>query len=228
MKGAGRARGRDGVGCRILAMAAWIFLVFPVVAGGHPHAFIDIDAQVIFDRSGSVSALRQIWLFDPMYSSYVSAGLSFSHDARNDAAKLAEVARVIMKNLSRFHYMTHAEGGGNALEFGAPADASVRFQDMRLELTFTLPLSRPVRPRETPLVYSVYDPTYYIEMLHAEHPGAIRLVDAPPDCRFVLEAPRPDPALVERAAALDRTQTSDTGLGAFFAERVSVQCAAGK
>lgn len=210
----------------VLAACAVVMAAASLPAGAHPHAWIDVEVQVRFDSSARVQGLRMTWLFDEMYSAYITQGLVFSGAGRADSGQTARILQVIMKNLARFHYMTRVEAGTKAVKFGAPDEAAIDFKGRRLQLTFTLPLAPPLPPSETPVSYSVYDPSYYIEMLHAENQEAIRLVNAPADCRYTLIPPRPDPARVEQAAALDRSQSGGDGLGEFFAERVTIRCAA--
>jgi ABC-type uncharacterized transport system substrate-binding protein len=197
----------------------------PLPASAHPHAWIDVEVQVQFDSSARVRGLRMIWLFDEMYSAYITQGLVFSGAGKADSGQTTRILQVIMKNLARFHYMTRVEAGTNEIRFGSPDEAAIDFKGRRLELTFTLSFALPLPAREIPVTYSVYDPSYYIEMLHAESEEAIHLVNAPADCRYTLIPPRPDPVQVEKAAALDRTQSGGDGLGEFFAERVTIRCA---
>ena len=77
---------------------------------------------------------------------------------------------------------------------------------------------------DMPMHYAIYDPTYYIEMVHAETDQAITLVNAPGGCRAAMKQPNPDPEQIMLAASLDRTQSAGDGLGRFFAEDVSLTC----
>lgn len=208
-----------------LATCAVIAIVASSHVNAHPHAWIDVEVQVQFDTSARVAALRMTWLFDEIYSAYVTQGLMFKGTGNTGTQQTGRILAVLMKNLARFHYMTWVESGNKQLQFGVPSDAAIDFKGRRLELIFTLPLTNSVSAREMPITYSIYDPSYYIEMLHAENKKAIRLVNAPADCHYVLKPPHPDPAQVEKAAALDRTQSAGNGLGIFFAERVTLRCA---
>ena len=83
---------------------------------------------------------------------------------------------------------------------------------------------KPLDPTVSPVDYMVFDPTYYIEMLHAEGGGAIQLSGAGADCKYVLTPPNPDPNAVGLAASLDKTQSAGNELGQLFAERVTIRC----
>ena len=101
---------------------------------------------------------------------------------------------------------------------------SSRLSGNRLKMSFYLSFKESIDPREWPLKYAIYDPTYYIEMLHVETDDAIRLADAPTDCTHRLIEPAPSMENVMLAQALDRTQTAGDGLGALFAETVEIRC----
>ncbi|MBK9130892.1 MAG: DUF1007 family protein [Gammaproteobacteria bacterium] len=213
---------------RLRTFCAAFLLLAALPAGAHPHAWIDVEVEVRFDTAGRVTSLHMVWLFDDIYSAYVTQGLSFTGKVALDPERTARILAVMMKNLARFHYMTTIEGGSRPMEFAAPVEASIVLRGRRLELEFTLPLAEPVPVRQGPVTYSVYDPSYYIEMLHAEKADAVRLQGAPAGCRPELVSPHPDPERVREAAALDRTQSGSEGLGAFFAERVEIVCDTGR
>jgi ABC-type uncharacterized transport system substrate-binding protein len=75
------------------------------------------------------------------------------------------------------------------------------------------------------LIYSIFDPTYYVEILHAEIKDVIRLIDAPESCKHSLIKPDPNPEMVALAAGLDRNQSAGDTLGAIFADKVLIECA---
>lgn len=62
------------------------------------------------------------------------------------------------------------------------------------------------------------------EMLHAEEGPATVLKNAPRACRYRLEAPAPDAALVAYAASLAIDENGGNDLGIQFAETVTIRC----
>jgi ABC-type uncharacterized transport system substrate-binding protein len=197
-----------------LAGLAWLGSAVPVAA--HPHAWIDISVEVLFDASGRVTALRENWLFDEFYTAETVQ--------KGERAKMDALTTRILRNLKEYGYFTRVEANGRPVALKVPVESSSRMEGIRLRMSFTALLAEPVAPASAPLTYAVFDPTYYIEMLHEETADAIRLVNAPPQCRFRMLPPQPDPKAVAVASALDRTQSGGDGLGAFFAEKVEVRC----
>lgn len=202
-----------------LVLAVSLSLVAMFAAGpavSHPHAWIDVSVEVLFDPGGRVAALRQTWLFDEFYTA----------DAlpKAERGKMDRLIDRILENLREYGYFTVVKSDGRSIPLGQPSARSAHLEGNRLSMTFTSPLSHPAEAVDTPLTYSIFDPFYYIEMLHAEKSDAIRLVDAPAGCSFRLIAPRPDPKAVAAAAAIDRTQSGGSTLGEQFSEKVEIQC----
>lgn len=209
--------------------AAWPWLaaiaaLLPVAAAAHPHGWVDVRVEVLFDGQGRVAGLRETWLFDDYYSAYAVEGMDEDGDGAPDPARLRALLKENMTNLAEYDYFTRVTVDDGNLAFGEPGGMSSHMEGNRLEMTFELPLAEPQRPPAGGLVYAVYDPTYYIEMLHAESDDAIRLIGAPTGCGASLEEPNPSLETVTLAASLDRMQTATDGLGALFAQRVTVRC----
>lgn len=179
----------------------------------HPHAWIDVSVEVQFDPAGKVTALRQTWVFDEFYTADTVQ--------KGERDKMDRLVTRILGNLRQYGYFTVVKAAEGGVALAAPTEHSARMRGPRLSMTFTTPLVRPVAP---PLTYSVYDPFYYIEMLHADEDDAIRLADAPANCRSRLIPAKPDPKVVAKAAAIDRGGTGGDTLGAQFAETVEIRC----
>lgn len=212
-------KSRTGVAAAVLAAAC----ALGGPAAAHPHAWIDLAIEVHFDASGRVTGLRETWLFDDYYTAFATEGFDQDGDGRPDQAKIDELMAENLRNLAEYDYFTRVESGGARLGLGAAADAVVRMQGARLELTFWLPLAVPAEA-QAGVEYAIFDPTFYIEMLHVEQGEPVRLVGAPAGCRHRLTPPSPNLETVALAQALDQTQSAGDGLGIHFAERVSIRC----
>ncbi len=206
------------------ALAVTAALAMAAPAWAHPHGWIDLSVEVLFDGDGRVSGLRQTWLFDEFYTAFATEGFDGDGDGAPDQDKLVELLHENLGSLGEADYFTRIESGGAVLALGAAAEASTRMRAGRLEATFLVPLKEPVAVGPGGFVYAVYDPTYYVEILHAETPDPVRLSGAPADCRPRLIAPAPEPQAVMLAQALDRTQSAGDGLGVHFAEKVEIRC----
>ena len=194
----------------------------------HPHAFIDMAVDVLFDKDGAIIGLKEVWLFDEFYTAYAIESTDKVKKGAPAQEKLVELLNINLRNLAKHDYFTKVRVGKEAVAVGTAKDASSRMFGARLEMTFTLPFKAPVQLTDKPFVYSIYDPTYYIEMLHADIKDVIRLIDAPAGCKHSLFKPDPNPEMVALAAGLDRNQSAGDTLGAIFADEVLVECTPSK
>src|SRR3546814_16782979 len=66
-----------------MAIACALLGAFPAwPATAHPHAWIDVTVQVLFDGSGRVTGLREHWLFDESYTVFAMEGLGRTGEGR--------------------------------------------------------------------------------------------------------------------------------------------------
>lgn len=203
-------------------------------AQAHPHAWIDLRVAVLFDSTGALVGLRETWLFDEYYTAFATEGMEAGPDALPSREQLDILLRQNIKNLSEYDYFTRVWHGEAADKQPVPFLPVVEMDSRltaarRLEMTFVLRFAEPVSAWTRPVVYAIYDPTYYVEMLHAEKGTPIRLEAAPAGCAYQLHRPNPNPEMVALAAALDTTQSPEeegygSEFGSMFAQRVSVQC----
>lgn len=193
-------------------------------AAAHPHAWIDVRIKVLFDKQKRIYALEETWIFDPLYTAFSLEGVKRDKNGAPDQKVLDALMQVNMNNVKAFDYMTQVVSDGAKSKFSGVRDVKSSEKNKRLLLTFTLLLDKPVNATKGPVEYAVFDPTYYIEMLHAEGGGAIELVGADPSCNYRLIPPNPNPNAVAFAASIDYTHASTSGLGELFAEHVIIRC----
>lgn len=210
-----------------VCLAAWLsgllWLGLSGAALAHPHAWIDVDIELEADADDRVIALHQTWIMDPTYSRYLYDDAMEQFEGATPEEKLANLAAEILGNLAEYDWYTEARADDRRV-FGQPqGPATLAMEDRQLHFRFRLRLDEPVDPRARTLSYAVFDPTYFIEILHhSQSPPRLELSTGP--CRVELVNPRPDPAVVARALALDFSQTGGTDLGRHFAQQATVHC----
>ncbi|MBN2752994.1 MAG: DUF1007 family protein [Rhodospirillaceae bacterium] len=209
---------------RYLTLVASILAACAVAspARAHPHSWIDLRVSVLFDDEGRITGLHENWLFDEAYTTFILDHFAKGKKHALKAAEFRAIAAKIMTNLKPYHYFTKASDGGKELVVATIEVPEATVQGERFDLSFTIKLQSPTK--EGHFAYEIFDPTYYIELLHAEGDGAIRLMNAPSGCTHHLIKPNPSMDAVVRAAGLDPSQTTDTKLGELFAERVTITC----
>lgn len=200
---------------------ATALLTAPVAASAHPHAWIDVAVTLMFDQDGQVTGLRQTWLFDPGYSAFATNGFT-------DPASLAELSRGNLENLAEFNYFTDVQTIGGGVDFGAARALDTTVDGGRLQMVFEVPFAAPVAVDVEPLTYAIYDPTYYVEMLHTPTSPAVTYDGAPDGCGHQLAAASPDEETTLFASSLGINDSGGPGLGKLFAETVTVLCETGQ
>ena len=207
--------------CLAVALAA---LLAPTAASAHPHVFIDIRVEVRFDDAGNIEAFEQTWLFDEMFSVFIADDMDGDGDGLPDEGELDRYMVDIMRELRDYDYYTEVEKDGADTALELTGEMTAKYDGANLEISFEVSPATPLAATGGVVRYRVYDPTYYIDILHAEADDAIVLAGAPAGCAHKVIEPNPDPAAVDLAASLDQTMSAGDTLGAFFAEQVVIDC----
>jgi ABC-type uncharacterized transport system substrate-binding protein len=211
-----------------LAATALLCLLMSGLAQAHPHGWIDLRMRLVVDDEGLLTGLHQSWRMDPFYSLVILEELGHAGGEGGLEAALDQLGGEIRDNLVPYGYYTELTLAGKKLGFEAVNDYTVLERGGRVEFIFLLPLAEPLPLAGQTLRYQVFDPTYYIEMVHEEEgnrPASdALLVGGGLECETRIEQADPDPEKVMRAAMLDVTDEAEPGLGRHFAETGEVTC----
>jgi ABC-type uncharacterized transport system substrate-binding protein len=188
----------------------------------HPHAWVDIRSAPVFDDDGRLVAIEQEWFFDYFYSAFIREELE--GDGGVTQAGLDTIAAENIAELEQFGYFTDVRSGQNVAELGQPYDVATGYQDDRLWMRFVVPLAAPADPNGAELSYAIYDPTYYVELLHLRDELIMLVGGANVGCQAALEPPSPTMEAVALANSLSIDEQPDFTLGELFAEWVHVTC----
>ncbi|MEO1090767.1 MAG: DUF1007 family protein [Pseudomonadota bacterium] len=194
----------------------------PLAAAAHPHGWIDVQTKLVVDAEGRLTKLEQAWLFDELYSSFILE--DFRSLGQTVDEGLAELAAADVEALRDYDFFTRLEHDGAKQAFGRVDSYANGVIDGRIWFKFDLPLAEPLAVRGDDLRYSVYDPSYYVEVLHAGGPPIVAGVDDTLDCIVEIVDPAPPSAMIGFAASLDRGATGPDDLGVHFAQWVNVAC----
>ena len=208
----------------VLAMSS--FLISPNTHA-HPHGWIDLSVRVITDDQGLVSSLHQTWRMDPFYSLVVFEELQQAEGASLEEG-LDQLGKEIRDNLATQHYLTEVRINNEPQALGEVSEYTAMERDGRLTFMFILPLETPQPLTDSLLSYQVFDPTYYIEVVHEEEDGQPRddalIYNGEPACELAILPADPDPEVVMQAALLDKDESGEPGLGRYFAETGQIDC----
>lgn len=219
---------RGGAMPRLLALClACALSLWSQPSPAHPHGWVDVSVRVAMDERGRVEALHQRWRLDPFYSLLLLEELRAAPGEAPLEARLDRLGVEIRRNLSPQRYFTHVTHDGEPVALGEVEDFTTLARGDRIELMFRLPLAEPLAMHQAPLRYRIYDPSYYLEVLHeaeGDSPRADALRVTGADCATRIIPADPDPARVAEAARLDRDEQAPEGLGRFFAETGEIRC----
>lgn len=201
---------------------------FQASALAHPHVWVTVESEVVYDEQKAISGFRHRWTFDAAYSLFAVEGRDLNSDGIYDRKELQELAEVNIASLKEFDFFTFPKLGEELLPRESPQDYWLEFKDDQLTLIFTLPMSKPVPATDIKrFTFSVYDPTFYVDFSLAEK-EPIRLSAAPAGCKPLVKtpagaAPQPPKTLMET----DFNDPSATmGLAEQYAKIVAVECPA--
>lgn len=202
------------------------FLVFlslaALLAMAHPHAWMDLQTRFLVNEKLQLTGLDLIWHFDDFYSANIIEDMKQKEEPLEK--QYQDFARQSIEFMAAENWLTHLELNGKKLTFSNPTVYRTEKQDYHLVLHFVLPLKEPVPLQGNSLSLSIYDSTYYVEMLHHKT-SAVSLSDHAADlCDIQLEEPNPPEDISAYAASLDINQQSEKGLGTLFAEKVLLTC----
>jgi ABC-type uncharacterized transport system substrate-binding protein len=214
--------------CRTRALPRVVFLLIVLLAPAsllaHPHVWVELRVRPLLNEQGQFTGLQQAWRFDPFYSLILIEELQRGGPASELDKRYDELASEVVANLQRFDFFSRLHHSAQRLAVGTVTHYNLMRIGQRIEFSFELPLQQPVRLQGAVVSYQVYDPSYFIEILH-EPNGGINRDGLSEHCRVRLEAPNPTSEQIEQALALDVNDTpDDPQLGQYFAERVVLDC----
>jgi ABC-type uncharacterized transport system substrate-binding protein len=210
--------------CLRFFLTAGFAVVFAGIAAAHPHVWVTVRSQVIFNAEGEIAAIRHAWTFDDMYSAFVTEGQGKPGQLLTKA-ELAPLAKSNVESMTEFDYFTFAKVANQKIEFAAPVDYSLEErEDKRVLLRFTLPLKVPASASRA-FSFQVYDPTYFVDF-EMEKNDPVAMVGAPKGCSVSVLGS--NPLVAEEAKKLTESFFSGLSPGSNFgvklASRIIVAC----
>ena len=189
---------------------------------GHPHMWVDLESRVVLGDGYGKVVIQQVWLFDDFFSTAVIEDANLDPSGTN-AGIQREIDRIVAA-LKPHDYFTVIKFGGKNLTFKLVGDVSWKIIQNRVEMRFALAVDEPVGVESQSWSYAIFDPTFYIEMLHAEGANVPIESDAAGNCISWIEQPNPSAAAVALSQSPALDENADDTVGRFFAETVHVSC----
>ncbi|TPG63206.1 DUF1007 family protein [Ewingella americana] len=199
------------------------FLALPLAVYAHPHSFIDMQTTLVTQQQ-QLTGLKMVWTMDEI----TSADLLYdAQKAQTDSDIWKKLAAEVMARVLSQHYFTDFYRDGKPVKYlDLPSEYKLSRKGDQAVLEFVMPLAVPQPLSGKPMIFSTFDPSYFVDMTYKDQ-NALHL---PPElaksCSINLFTPKPNASLQSYALSLDKADAppEDMDLGQQFAQKVTVQC----
>jgi ABC-type uncharacterized transport system substrate-binding protein len=218
---------------RLAASAAFLSALAAAAnpAAAHPHVWIEMRSDVVFDDKGQITAMNLMWTFDDGYAQMALDGLDANGDGVYSPSELDPLTRENIASLKDYGFFTVMRFNGEKQEIGEVTEFGQIYSNERLQLHLQVPLKTPLDPTKGAFVAKVYDPDFFIAMDYAKDDPVAVIGAMPGHCKLVVKPVATD-AEVEQTRAMLSTKGPDwkpeneEDFGALFAQPVTVECKA--
>ena len=193
-------------------------------AAAHPHEFVTMAVQANFNVNDQLSGLTYTWTFDEFFTAYAIEGEDANKNGKAEPEELRKLLNHILGNIKSIDYFTAFGNSGAQPELATARPLESVMKGRQLQISFQLPFKKPLTLGKQSLKFAIYDDEFYIAMNHDEK-SLERIIPASMEgCSADLSFPDPDDELVAFASSLGKEESSGGGLGASFAEWMSISC----
>jgi ABC-type uncharacterized transport system substrate-binding protein len=202
-----------------------------VPASAHPHVWIEMRSDVVFDDKGLITAMNLMWTFDDGYAQMALDGLDANGDGVYSPSELDPLTKENIASLKDYGFFTVMRFNGQKQEIAEVTEFGQIYSNDKLQLHMRVPLKTPVDPAKGAFVAKVYDPDFFIAMDYAKDEPVTAIGAMPKNCAIVVK-PVPTDAEIEQTRAMLATKgpewkpENDEDFGALFAQPVTVECKA--
>lgn len=200
-------------------------------ASAHPHVWIEMRSDLVFNDQGQMSAMNLSWTFDEGYAQVALEGLDANGDGVYSQDELTALTQENIASLKDYDYFTVIRFNGEKQRLGAVTEFGQIYSNGKLQLYFQIPLAVPLDPTKGEIVAKVYDPEFFIALDYVKDEPVTAIGAIPKTCQVVVK-PVPTDAEVEQTRAMLSTKGPDwkpdteEDFGAVFAQPVTVTCTA--
>lgn len=200
-------------------------------ASAHPHVWIEMRSDLVFNDQGQVTAMNLEWTFDDGYAQMALDGLDANGDGVYSQDEIAPLTKENIESLKDYDYFTVIRFDGTKQPLGPVTEFGQIWSNNKLQLHLQVPLKTPLDPTKGEIVAKVYDPDFFIALDYVKDDPVTAIGAMPKQCQIVVK-PVPTDAEVEQTRAMLSTKgrdwkpDTDEDFGAIFAQPVTVQCKA--
>src|SRR5471030_913697 len=198
-------------------------LLWPLAGIAHPHSFIDMQTTLVTQQK-QLTGLKMVWTMDEI----TSADLLYdAQKAKTDSEIWKKLAAEVMARVLSQHYFTDFYRDGKPIKYlDLPSEYKLSRQGDQAVLEFIMPLAEPQPLNGKPMIFSTFDPSYFVDMTYKDQSALHLPPELAQSCSVILFTPKPDASLQSYALSLDKADAppEDMVLGQQFAQKVTLQC----
>ncbi|MGE3780723.1 MAG: DUF1007 family protein [Pirellulaceae bacterium] len=209
-----------------LAGAAASLLLISDTASAHPHVFIDVAVEVVFDSEGRFSAVHEAWLFDYDAGDVIrlTADKNGNDNGQAEPEELQALIGGALSWIPSSNYFTRITVGGRQIAHLEATGFVIRVERGRVAVEFTLPIADPV-PITLGAGVDVFDGEFYYDFEFTSNP--VRSAGLPSTCaasRRTQANVDPMAVMLIRRLGLSADPAILNDPAAGYAVRVAVDC----
>lgn len=208
---------------QLKAVCLLMSLSFASAVQAHPHIWVDLQITPLFNADQALVGLHQQWQFDPFYSLVLAEDLQHPDPQRREQLKAD-----IWQTLESMNFYTEVQLANKVQDLFSNNSLELNMNGLSAVLSFELMFSQPLSAdalKASEIRYRIFEPTYYIDMMHLDQNGLI-LSEGATHCDYDIMNPQPSAEIRQRAIDVDDpTVAEDPTLGQHFAQTVVLRCA---
>jgi ABC-type uncharacterized transport system substrate-binding protein len=195
----------------------------------HPHVWITMRSDVVFNDKAEVTGIAVEWTFDDGYTQMALDGLDANGDGVYSQSELEPLTQENLKSLKDYNYFIVPRADGKVVTMTDPAEYGQIYSNGKLALHFTIPLANPVDPRKVEFLYKIYDPEFFIALDYVEEDPVGVIGEIPKGCHLEVKPVVSDQQLEQTRQMLSTKGTDwkppeDEDFGGMFAQPALVMC----
>ena len=198
-------------------------------AAAHPHVWVEMRSDVVFNDQGQIAGLNLMWTFDDAYAQLALEGLDTNGDGVYSPEEIQPLTTENMNSLKDYDYFTVVRFNGEKQAFGEITESGQLVSNGKLQLHFQVPLKTPLDPVKGEFVVKVYDPDFFIAIDYVADEPVTVIGNMPKNCQLAVK-PIPTNDEVEATRTMlagkgtDWKPETNEDFGALFAQPVTIQC----
>jgi ABC-type uncharacterized transport system substrate-binding protein len=202
-------------------LIAILGLAFAAPALAHPHVWVTMHSELIYDKDGAIVGINHNWAFDDMFSAFATQGFKSKVKGQFTREELAPLAKVNVDSLKEYKYFTYVTADGKPAPLADPQPGYwLDWTNEILTLHFTLPFKAPVKAKYVKI--EVYDPTIFVDFEWAKK-ERVHIANFPHGCKADVVLPH-EMTYAQGQKLSNEAYASTATWGAEFANKILVNC----